>query len=210
MNGSTPVRTIAPVEAAVPAPATVDAAPAPDVAAAYREHAPLVWRALRRFGVEEAELEDALHEVFLVLHRRRDDYHRQAALSSWLYGIARGVARNRRRGLLRWRARAVVPRHHGAPDTEDLYAQRHAVQLMERFLATLDPARREVFVLMAVERLSAPEVSGALGVNVNTVYTRLRAAKEAFATFTAQLDAPEDSRHPKEQHRGPRDEPRRT
>jgi RNA polymerase sigma-70 factor (ECF subfamily) len=193
MNGSAPVRTNAPVEVAVPAPVTVEAAPVPDVAAAYREHAPLVWRALRRFGVEEAELEDALHEVFLVLHRRRDDFHRQAALSSWLYGIARGVARNRRRGLLRWRARAVVPRHPSGHDTEQAYAQRHAVQLMERFLATLDPTRREVFVLMAVERLSAPEVSASLGVNVNTVYTRLRAAKEAFAAFTAQLDAAGES-----------------
>ena len=38
--------------------------------AAFRAHAPYVWRLLRRLGVPEADAEDACQEVFLVVHKK--------------------------------------------------------------------------------------------------------------------------------------------
>jgi RNA polymerase sigma-70 factor (ECF subfamily) len=46
--------------------------------------------------------------------------------------------------------------------------------------STLDADKREVLVLVELEELSAPEVSELLGVKLNTVYSRLRAARAAF------------------------------
>ena len=58
-------------------------------------------------------------------------------------------------------------------------------------LATLGAACRErdVFFLAELEQMSAPEISDTLGVNVNTVYTRLRAARQAFSRFVARTRA---------------------
>ena len=55
-----------------------------------------------------------------------------------------------------------------------------AVRFLDRFLATLDDARRAVFVMADIEQVSAPEISVALAVKVNTVYSRLRSARAAF------------------------------
>jgi RNA polymerase sigma-70 factor, ECF subfamily len=44
-----------------------------------------------------------------------------------------------------------------------------------------------VFVMTDLEQMSAPEISEALGVNLNTVYSRLRAARAAFNEAVARV-----------------------
>ena len=48
---------------------------------------------------------------------------------------------------------------------------------LDRILGTLDEDKRAVFVLVEIEEMSAPEAAEALGAKVNTVYSRLRAAR---------------------------------
>ena len=67
-----------------------------------------------------------------------------------------------------------------AREPEDTVAQHEAVVLVEAFVNTLDDARRQVFVLADIEGMTAPEIAQALHVNVNTVYSRLRSAREQF------------------------------
>ena len=57
---------------------------------------------------------------------------------------------------------------------------------METFLDSLDEDRREVFVLSELEGFSGTEISEALGVNRNTVYTRLRAGRRLFNEMLAR------------------------
>jgi RNA polymerase sigma-70 factor (ECF subfamily) len=47
-------------------------------------------------------------------------------------------------------------------------------------LGTLDDDLREVFVLSELEQMSVPEIASALSANVNTVYSRLRTARQEF------------------------------
>jgi RNA polymerase sigma-70 factor, ECF subfamily len=156
--------------------------------AVYREHLGFVWRSLRRLGVAEAEIEDAAHEVFLVVHRRLAEFAGASTLTTWLYGIARGVASNRRRGEVRRRRR-----HAGAPLPEvcegpaEQVARSQASRAIERFLAGLSEDQRVVFELFEIEGLHAHEIAAALAVNINTIYTRLRAARQRFTAFVAAL-----------------------
>ncbi len=164
----------------------------------YDDHVDLVWRALRRFGVLESALEDATQDVFLVVHRRLHEFEGRSSLSTWLYGIAGGVARNHRR------TRRRRPEHSQdgvedemiAPGTspERRAQDAEAMRLLDRLLAELDPDKREVFVLAELEELTAPEISAALELNVNTVYTRLRAARAAFEQTLARFRAKEQGR----------------
>src|SRR5690606_13032135 len=73
----------------------------PALSEVYRHNVGFVARALRRLGVADEHLDDVVHDVFLIVHRRLGDYDGRAPLRSWLYGIARGVAANYRRGQLR-------------------------------------------------------------------------------------------------------------
>src|ERR1700750_3508010 len=63
----------------------------------YDDHVAFVWRSLRRLGVAESALKDAVQEVFLVVHRRLPDYTEQAKITTWLFRIAMGIARDQRR-----------------------------------------------------------------------------------------------------------------
>jgi RNA polymerase sigma-70 factor (ECF subfamily) len=55
-----------------------------------------------------------------------------------------------------------------------------AIAFVEAFLDGLDDPRREIFVACCIEGMSAVEVSTALAVNLNPVYSRLRSAKSEF------------------------------
>jgi RNA polymerase sigma-70 factor (ECF subfamily) len=51
------------------------------------------------------------------------------------------------------------------------------------FLEELPAPQREVFVLAELELESAPDIASALGVPLNTVYSRLRLARARFEAW---------------------------
>jgi RNA polymerase sigma-70 factor (ECF subfamily) len=65
-------------------------------------------------------------------------------------------------------------------------AAEQALRHLQRLLDALSDDQREVFVLTELEQLTAPEISEALGLNLNTVYSRLRLARRAFAEARAR------------------------
>ena len=65
-----------------------------DVAEAYRQHGPFVWRALLRFGVPPNTLDDATQDVFLVVYRRRRDYDGRRSLRAGCTGLRAMSLRN--------------------------------------------------------------------------------------------------------------------
>src|SRR6185369_14198957 len=73
--------------------------------ALYREHFALAWRGLKRLGVPEAALEDAVQDVFLVLHRRLDEFEERSSLKTFLFGIVVRVAKDHRRARARYQRR---------------------------------------------------------------------------------------------------------
>lgn len=155
----------------------------PSFDALYDEHVDRLFRALRRFGVADASLEDAVQDVFVTAYRRLDGFEGKSAISTWLYGIALHVARNYRRHARRHPEAptddAVLEGESGG-DLERSLEEAEAVRILYRLLDELEDDKREIFVLAELEELSAPEMASLSGVNVNTVYARIRAARTAF------------------------------
>lgn len=157
----------------------------------YAEHFAFVWRNLRRLGIADAALSDAAQEVFLVVHRRLDEFEPRAPVRSWVYSIVVRVARQHRR---RQRRKPLVPLAEAAhwPDSEasgpeQIAAEHEALERLLALLARLDDGKREAFVLSELEGLTAPEISEVLGVNVNTIYARVRAARKELEAALARL-----------------------
>lgn len=162
----------------------------PSLAEVYDRHAAMVWRTLRALGVEEAALDDAMQDVFIVVHRRIGDFEGRSALSTWIYGIARRVAsqyrrRRRDRADESALAREVAP----GPSPRESAERQQAARLVMELLAELDEEKREVFVLMELEQLPAPAVAEMLGIPVNTAYSRLRLARQRFEAALARRRA---------------------
>ena len=177
-----------------PDPAAPGASAAADgrrtqIAALYAEHADFVVRIARQLGAPTAEVEDVVHEVFLVLHRRLADFSdARGSMRAWLYGITRNVVHAHRRSATRSEQRLrLLPDPEPRPGPDERLAEARAGAAVDAFLATLDEDRRMVFSLIDIEGLGAPEVAGALGVNINTVYSRLRLARQQFNQYVRRL-----------------------
>ncbi len=160
----------------------------------YEAHAAFVRRTLRHLDVPAAGIDDVLHDVFLVVHRRLDDFDGARSMRSWLYGIARRVAMHHRRsGIRRMRREHHAPTPPPPVQPDDVVAQREAAAWVETFLSALDPEQRAVFTLCDIEGLPAPEVAAATGTKLNTVYSRLRLARRRFERALAARDEGEAS-----------------
>ena len=153
----------------------------------YEEHVDFVWRNAKRLGIGEDALDDVVQQVFLVLHRRLAEAPEEVPLRAWVFGILTHVVRDHRRGV-----RRKSPHHAQAPIDPstvaeppgsgpfDTLARSEALEVVLCLLAELSDEKREIFVLSELEQLTAQQISELIGVNVNTVYSRLRAARQDF------------------------------
>lgn len=157
--------------------------------ALYTEHFAFAWRMLLHFGVAEGQVEDAVQDVFVVVHRRLDRWDRRSA-RSWLYGIARRVAADHRRARARHQRKLDALPKAQAPTLERQIADRELLAMLEAALAKLDPGPREVFVMAEIEGMSAREIAELLELNPNTIASRLRRARAELARVLAQLGDP--------------------
>lgn len=152
----------------------------PSLAEVFRREAPFVWRALRRLGVREADVEDVCQEVFVVVHRKLADFEGRSSLRTWIYGICARTASDYRRSA-RVRREVVTdapPETTSDARQHDVVALREARAKLDRILDQLDDDKRAVFVLYEIEELSMNEVAEALGCPLQTAYSRLHAARK--------------------------------
>lgn len=150
-----------------------------------------IRRTLGCLGVPTAALDDAVQEVFVVVHRRMDDPARIESVRGWMYGIARRVAWRHHRTagrIARKHAAVEAPVDDGSTPEREL-ERREAIAFMQGFLDGLDPDQREVFVLAEIEGLSAPEIATVVEGKLNTVYSRLRLARARFEQALARQHA---------------------
>lgn len=165
--------------------------PALDFRALYAEHFGFVWRCLRSLGIAPDALDDATQEVFLTVYRRLSDFRGDSTPRTWIYGILRNVAANQRRSSRRRGDETLLSTHVTslAPGPLDDLQDRQAAEFTAQFLLGLDEKKRQVFALAMLEELPIPEVAAALGINLNTAYTRLRAARSEFHRALARRGA---------------------
>ena len=157
----------------------------------YAAHVAFVWRVLRTFGVPEAQIEDAVQDVFVVVYRKLGEWQGKAAITTWLFAIARRVASSHRRRagkrtepldgeLARGLARELIDERPGGGDPFAEMSRTQAAATVFAILEQLDHDKRIVFALVELEQLSVPEVARMLDLNLNTAYSRLRLARQAF------------------------------
>jgi len=59
----------------------------PDLDALYRQYAPAVARWVAHLGGPRIDVDDLVHEIFLVAHRRLAEFRGEAKVTTWLYRI---------------------------------------------------------------------------------------------------------------------------
>src|SRR5438067_1040427 len=71
--------------------------PAHDVEGLYRAHGQRVARWVQRLAGPSVDVEDLVHEVFLIVQRKLGGFRGEAKVTTWLYRITEHVVRHHRR-----------------------------------------------------------------------------------------------------------------
>jgi len=125
------------------------------------EHLDFVWRSLRRFGVREADVDDATQRVFLIANDKLAKIE-PGRERSFLIGIAARVASHARRTYQRRdlaEQRLSTTPHPANPDPEELTQRLEAREVLDRVLDAMPAELRAVFVLFELEELSVDEIA---------------------------------------------------
>ncbi len=152
-----------------------------------------LWRVLWRLGVPERDLEDVAHDVFVVVHRKLPDYDPTRPLRPWLFGICFRVALDRRRkaSIAREQPGTLPDQVVDSAGVDAFAVVQHRQQqvLVQAALSTLPLEQRAVFVLHELEGIAVADCTTVLDAPVNTLYSRLRLARVAFARAVTRLGA---------------------
>jgi len=159
----------------------------------YRQYFELVWASARRFGVAPEAIDDVVQEVFIVVHARLHTLEHPEALRSWIYGVVRRTVSTYHRA-----ARAQKDASETRDDVEGVSASptpleqtetNAELQLLASLLERMDCPKREIFVLVELDDLSVPDAAKTLEIPLNTAYSRLRAARQAFEAMLERHEA---------------------
>jgi len=154
----------------------------PSFAELYQRYFEFVWKCARAFGCTSHDIDDVVQDVFLVVQRRHADLRDEALARSWIYSITRRVVSTHRRRRREHDTATIEVDALKSPEQSPLAAAEHNVEVraLSALLEGLDERKREVFVLSEILELSGREIAETIGVPMNTVYSRLRAAREEF------------------------------
>lgn len=145
----------------------------------YERELDYVCRTLGRFGVRSADIQDAAHEVFLVLYRRWNEVDPKRPVHKWLFGVARRVAADYRA------KRRENPTEIEIATSEDPLAAKR--ELLRRAMDALDDDRRAVIILHDLEGHTGAEIAALLDIPANTVHSRLRLARADLVVAVRKL-----------------------
>jgi RNA polymerase sigma-70 factor (ECF subfamily) len=163
-------------------------------------HAPAVYRFGTKMCRDPEDAKDVLQDTLLAAARGLHEFRSGAAVSTWLFAIARSFCIKMRR------RRVGSPAEHTSLDEgdartvasagvspDDAASHRELGAALDAAISELDPIHREVLLLRDVEGLSAQEVAGVLGVSVEAMKSRLHRARIAVRERLAPLLVPSSS-----------------
>jgi RNA polymerase sigma factor (sigma-70 family) len=129
-----------------------------------------------------AHADDITHEAFLMLARIAGRYDGRESARPLLLGIAAQLVREHRRRNARWsevlRSFATSEPERSTPTPEKTASVTEEMRRFDAALAKLPEEKRLVVLLLEGEGLSGEEAAQALGIPLNTVWTRLHYARE--------------------------------
>jgi RNA polymerase sigma-70 factor (ECF subfamily) len=153
----------------------------------YENYEPMIERWVRRLAGPSAEVEDLIHDVFVVALRRRGEFRGDAKVSTWLFRITEFVVRKRRfRRKLRqcldvlYRSHeiAVVP---PSPTPLEVVEQRQRCARLYAALDRLPDKYRTAVILCDIESVAAEEAGRLLGLTANAVWVRVHRGRAMLA-----------------------------
>lgn len=154
----------------------------------YKSFSGFVYNVALRIVSDPADAEEIVQDVFLILHRRLKTFRFESSLKTWIYRItvngAMAAARKnaaKRQKTVSYDDTLAVAREDDSKNSE------HEARVILGLLEKINPEQRMCVVLRTIEGLSYQEIADALRINIGTVRSRLKRAREMMLALRKQV-----------------------
>lgn len=150
----------------------------------YRHYAGMVYGVSLKMLDHVEDAKEVVQDVFVSTYRNLHNFQGQSSLRTWLYRITVNAAITLIRKRKRRQSEVALGVFSDIADTRsDVFQDQEkeeAQQEANRFLSQINPDQRACLILRVQEGLSYEQISQALKININTVRTRLKRARQSM------------------------------
>lgn len=158
----------------------------------YRETSSFVYNVAFRVINNKEDTEEVVQEVFLTVHHKLKEFRFESSFKTWIYRVTVNHAINMAKKMSKIRDKAMVydEQIHPVPvaaEIENKMEREHSEGIVGELLNAINPDQRACVVLRNIEGLSYEEIAKTLKININTVRSRLKRAREKMLSLKKQV-----------------------
>ncbi|MBN2121185.1 MAG: sigma-70 family RNA polymerase sigma factor [Candidatus Omnitrophica bacterium] len=151
----------------------------------YRTSSGFVYTLALRVTNNRQDAEEVAQDVFLKVYKNIRKFRFESTFKTWIYRITTNTAinaaiRRGRRAMREIEYNDNIQHTHGYEPQQEKIEKDEKEQIIKSMLETLNPKQRSCLVLRDIEGLSYEEISRTLKININTVRSRLKRARESL------------------------------
>ena len=159
----------------------------------YKATVNFVYNVVFRIVNNREDAEEVTQEVFLIIYRKLSGFRFESSFKTWVYRIAVNCAINFAKKRAKTKNRMVEYDDQLIMETVSSGAgkemdEEHRDKIVERLLSVISPDQRACVVLRNIEGLSYQEIAQTLKININTVRSRLKRAREKLLALGKKVD----------------------
>ncbi len=158
----------------------------------YKEYSGFVYNVAFRVVKNIDEAQEVTQDVFLTVYRKLKSFKFKSSFKTWVYRIAVNMAIDHARKSSREQDHAVQYENNNKlnkaidPVGENIEREQQE-KTISTLLEALSPDQRVCIVLRSVEGLSYQEIAESLNININTVRSRLKRAREKLIALRKEM-----------------------
>ena len=143
----------------------------------YRMFAPKLFVVSLRYSRDETEAEDTLHEAFINIYSKINQYSGKGSFEGWIKKIVVNIALEKYRNRYRMQTVEDITSYDTRTVNDDAFDAMNEAQLLE-LIQQLPPRYKMVFNMYAIDGYSHKEIAGIMGIDEGTSKSNLSRARK--------------------------------
>jgi RNA polymerase sigma-70 factor (ECF subfamily) len=159
----------------------------------YKTYSGFVFNVAIRMTNHQHNAEEITQEVFLTIYRKLKSFAFESSFKTWVYRITVNSAINYMKKISAERqkinhSKNELTEREGADQIGKMMNQKYQEKIISSMLASLNPDQRICIILRNLKGLSYEEIAKTLKININTVRSRLKRARDTLLALKKEGD----------------------
>lgn len=152
----------------------------------YQLYAPMLFGVCLRYSRDRTEAEDSLHEGFVLIFSKIDQFAFKGSFEGWMKKIMVNLSLEKCRTRFKMQSVEDISIYDSQLADADVYADMNAAKLLE-LIQNLPPQYRLVFNMYAIDGYSHKEISQELGIAEGTSKSNLARARKILQDKVVEM-----------------------